>query len=98
MLDLWFQCPKSGSGIPSGIRTDDASIRRVAQLPVTVFCPLCKENHRMRVCDGQLIDVRPRVLTDDKRRTKSRSKAVRKLLAGTEINQPEAALEAKAHR
>jgi len=57
MLDLYFQCPRSGSVIASGIRTDDASIQRVAQLPVSVFCPWCKQSHRMRVCDGQLIDV-----------------------------------------
>lgn len=94
MLDLCFQCPKSGSVIPSGIHTDDASIRRVAQLPVSVFCPRCKENHRMRVCDGQLIDVSPGAITRGKRRSKN----VPKLLAGLEINESEAALEAKAHR
>ena len=75
MLDLYFQCPRSGSVIASGIRTDDASIQRVAQLPVSVFCPWCKQNHRMRVCDGQLIEIPDSGVTKVKRRRAGATKA-----------------------
>jgi hypothetical protein len=75
VLDLYFRCPRSGSVIASGIRTDDASIQRVAQLPVSVFCSWCKQNHRMRVCDGQLIEVPESAVTNVKRHRARPTKA-----------------------
>jgi len=75
VLDLYFRCPRSGSVIASGIRTDDASIQRVAQLPVSVFCPWCKQNHRMRVCDGQHIEVPENAVTNVKKRRTGPTKA-----------------------
>jgi hypothetical protein len=98
VLDLFFQCPKSGSVIASGIRTDNASIQRVAQLPVSVFCPWCKQTHRMRVCDGQLIETQESATIPKMRKVSSLKRAAAKPFLRSEIRETEAALEAKVHR
>ena len=53
---LIFQCPATGKDIDSGIRTDQRSVSRVAQAPVTLACPHCHGAHRLRMVDGRLSD------------------------------------------
>ena len=54
MPNLYFQCPSTGRDIPSCIQTDDASVKLVAQLPVTLPCS-CGQTHHMRMCDGRFV-------------------------------------------
>jgi hypothetical protein len=53
---LHFQCPNTKGDIPSGIMTDEASAKLVAELPVTLVCPCCQQVHRIKVRDGQFGD------------------------------------------
>jgi hypothetical protein len=52
MPRLMFTCPSTGEPFASGIQTDEKSLALVAQLPVTLECPLCGKSHRMIAKSG----------------------------------------------
>jgi hypothetical protein len=60
MSQLFFQCPVTGKEFPSQINTDPESLLRIANLPVTLACPLCGDVHRMTAKHGRLrqLDIR----------------------------------------
>jgi hypothetical protein len=47
MPRLMFACPSTGQKFASGIHTDEQSLALVAQMPVTLQCPLCGKTHRV---------------------------------------------------
>jgi hypothetical protein len=56
MTALVFTCPRTGHDVVSGINTDWASLSRVQQLPVTIFCPHCGKVHRLAARDGRFAE------------------------------------------
>jgi hypothetical protein len=56
---LMFACPSTGVKFTSGINTDERSLASVAQLPVTLQCPLCGNTHRLTARSGSFEEAVP---------------------------------------
>jgi len=54
MPALLFACPSTGEKFASGIHTDAQSLALVAQLPVTLTCPICGRTHQLTAKRGEL--------------------------------------------
>ncbi|MFL5001509.1 MAG: hypothetical protein ACJ8E1_09230 [Xanthobacteraceae bacterium] len=56
---LMFACPSTGRKFASGIHTDERSLASVAQMPVTLQCPLCGKTHRVTAKSGSFEEAAP---------------------------------------
>ncbi len=52
MAVLRFRCPASFNEVKTGIETDEATLRKMAPMKLSLWCPHCGESHEIMAGDA----------------------------------------------
>ena len=59
MGTLVFVCPTSGHEVSTGVEVDRSSYRKLSRTKTAIFCPRCRESHKLSVIWAWLANETP---------------------------------------
>ena len=60
---LLYTCPETSRGVVTGISTNDCTLKRLAKVKFSVWCPHCASPHVIAGNEGSVIIMRPEELS-----------------------------------
>ncbi len=55
MADIFVQCPRTGAGVSTGLKTEWVLLHSLPRIPIPFRCPACGQMHKWRPQDAWIV-------------------------------------------